>query len=181
MAVRAIEAADAALVLLDASEGFTDQDARVLLLVRERGRPCVLLANKWDRRADCAERAASPMAPLHARRPVLRISAKIGAGVGRLRARRIHEAAQRRIGTAELNCWSRAGPRTSPPWPSGHAAPGCLPAMQTATRPPTVLFCTEPSGAAGSSTPEKRLRETFDFEGTPVRLRLRARHEPRAR
>jgi GTP-binding protein len=194
MTVRALERADVALVLVDASEGFTDQDARVAALARERGCSVAVLANKWDKveteRGEDVARGIAHGLRFMADAPVLRISAKTGSGVGRIlaRVRRIHEAAQRRIGTAELNRWLQEAVRLHEP---AMAQRGTrrrplkfFYATQTATRPPTfVLFCTEPESVqpAYRRFLENRLRETFDFEGTPVRLRLRARHQERPR
>ncbi|HVH17408.1 MAG TPA: ribosome biogenesis GTPase Der [Myxococcota bacterium] len=194
MTVRALERAEVALVLVDSSEGFTDQDARVASLARERGCSVAVLANKWDLvEKDRGEEVARGIAHglrFMADAPVLRISAKTGSGIGRIfeRVRRIHEAAQRRIGTAELNRWLQEAVRLHEP---AMAQRGTrrrplkfFYATQTATRPPTfVLFCTEPESVqpAYRRFLEKRLRETFDLEGTPVRLRLRPRHEGRER
>jgi GTP-binding protein len=190
MAVRAIEGADAALVLLDASEGFTDQDARVLGLVRERGRPCVLLANKWDRIASEAE--AQRVRDGIAKRlrpvpdvPVIEVSAKTGRNVGKILplAARIAEAAAREIPTSALNRWLQESVRRHEP---SMAQRGTRKrpikffyATQTGIRPPTfLLFCTEPSEVLDSYRRflEKRLREEFGLQGVPVRLRLRKRH-----
>jgi GTP-binding protein len=194
MTVRALERADVALVLVDASEGFTDQDARVASLARERGRAVAVLANKWDlvesERADhVADRNAHGLRFM-ADAPVLRISAKTGAGVGRIfeRVRRLHAAAERKIGTAELNRWLQATVRRREP-AMGQRGSRRRPlkffyATQTATRPPTfVLFCTEPEAVqpAYRRFLENQLRESFDLAGTPVRLRLRARSESRER
>jgi GTP-binding protein len=194
MTVRALERADVALVVLDASEGFTDQDARVAGLARERGCAVAALANKWDlvpaeRRESVREEIAHGLRFM-ADAPVLHISAKTGAGVGRIleRAGRLHEAARRRIGTAELNRWLQDAVRRHEP---AMAQRGTRKrplkffyVTQTATRPPTfVLFCTEPEAVqpAYRRFLENRLRESFDLEGTPVRLRLRARAEQRTR
>jgi GTP-binding protein len=190
MTVRALERAEVALVLIDAQEGFTDQDARVAALARERGCAVAVLANKWDLvEAEQGEAVARRIAHglrFMADAPVLRISAKTGAGVGRIleRVLRLHQASLRRIGTAELNRWLQDAVRRHEP---AMAQRGTrrrplkfFYATQTATRPPTfVLFCTEPESVqpAYRRFLEKRLRETFDLEGTPVRLRLRARHE----
>ncbi|HEU4431468.1 MAG TPA: ribosome biogenesis GTPase Der [Myxococcota bacterium] len=189
MAVRAIEDADVALVLLDASEGFTDQDARVLMLARERGRPCVLLANKWDRiEGEAAgkrvrEGIAQRLRPLPDV-PVIEISAKTGKGAGRILplAQKIAEAAARQIPTSALNRWLQDSARRHEP---SMAQRGTRKrpikffyATQTGTRPPTfVLFCTEPSEVLDSYRRflENRLRETFGFAGVPVRIRLRKR------
>jgi GTP-binding protein len=190
MAVRAIEAADAALVLLDASEGFTDQDARVLQLARERGRPCVLLANKWDRIPSevesqrVREAIARRLRPLPDV-PVIEISAKTGKGTHKILplAARIAAAAAQEIPTSALNRWLQDAVRRHEP---SMAQRGTRKrpikffyATQTGTRPPTfVLFCTEPSEVLESYRRflEKRLREEFGFSGVPVRLQLRKRH-----
>jgi GTP-binding protein len=193
MAVRAIEAADVALVLLDASEGFTDQDARVLLLVRERGRPCVLLANKWDRIASEAD--AQRVREGIAKRlrpapdvPVLEISATTGRNAHKILplAARVAEAAAQEISTSALNRWLQDSVRRHEP---SMAQRGTRKrpikffyATQTGTRPPTfMLFCTEPSDVLDSYRRflENRLREEFGFGGVPVRLRLRKRHAER--
>jgi len=194
MAVRAIEDADVALVLLDASEGFTDQDARVLMLARERGRPCVLLANKWDRIE--GEAAAKRVREGIAQRlrplpdvPVLEISAKTGRNTQRILplARKIAEAAAQEISTSALNRWLQESARRHEP---SMAQRGTRKrpikffyATQTGTRPPTfLLFCTEPSDVLDSYRRflENRLREEFGFAGVPVRIRLRKRSSARA-
>jgi GTP-binding protein len=193
MAVRAIEDADVALVLLDASEGFTDQDARVLLLVRERGRPCLLLANKWDRvggeaeakrTRDSIERRLRPAPDV----PVLEVSAKTGKNTGRILplAAKLAEAAAQEISTSALNRWLQDSVRRHEP---SMAQRGTRKrpikffyATQAGTRPPTfVLFCTEPSEVLDSYRRflENRLREEFGFAGVPLRLRLRKRHAER--
>jgi GTP-binding protein len=188
MAVRSLERADVAVVVLDASEGATDQDARILQLAQERGCPLLIAANKWDlvgearaREVDAGIRSALRFAP---DAPILHVSARTGSGVGRIlgAAERVAGAGRRRIATAELNRWLRdavgrhepamaqRGPRRRPV--------KFLYATQTGVRPPTfVLFCTEPSAVQPSYRRflENRLRESFDLRGTPVRLQLRAR------
>ncbi len=193
MAVRAIEAADAALVLIDASEGFTDQDARVLMLVRERGRPCVLLANKWDRIANEGEATrvreglAQRLRPLPDV-PILEISAKTGKNTRKIlpRAAEVALSAAQEIPTSALNRWLQDSVRRHEP---SMAQRGTRKrpikffyATQTGTRPPTfMLFCTEPDDVLDSYRRflENRLREEFGFAGVPVRLRLRKRHAER--
>jgi GTP-binding protein len=187
MAIRAIERAQVALVVMDAGEGFTDQDAHLLGLVRERGCACVLLANKWDlvgaqaRALDAEiERRLRGVADV----PVLHVSARTGKGVSRVLglARRLAAAAGREIPTAELNRWLQDSVRKHEP-AMAQRGPRKRPvkffyATQTATRPPTfLLFCTEPASVqpAYRRFLENRLRERFDLAGVPVRLRLRKR------
>jgi GTP-binding protein len=187
MAIRAIERADVALVLIDGSEGFRDQDLHLLGLVRERGRACGLLVNKTDllgeRGKELAreiERRMRGMPDV----PVLNVSALTGKGVGRVLplARRLAAAACSEIPTPELNRWLQDAVKKHEP-AMAQRGPRRRPmkffyATQTATRPPTfVLFCTEPAAVqpAYRRFLENRLRERFDLAGVPVRLRLRKR------
>jgi len=191
MTVRAVERADAAVVVLDASEGPTDQDARVVALALERGRPVVLAANKWDLVAGQGEARANELEASirHALHflpdaPLLRVSARRGSGVERIlpAAERAASAGLRRIATSELNRWLRdAVTRHEPAMAQRGSRRRPLKffyATQTGVRPPTfVLFCTDPEAVQPSYRRflENRLREAFDLGGTPLRLRLRAR------
>jgi GTP-binding protein len=191
MAVRALERADVAVVVLDAGEGPTDQDAHVLALAQQRGCPVVIAANKWDLVAARGERAARDAdAAIHNAlhfmpdAPVLHVSARTGAGVARIlrEAERVAGAGRRRIATSELNRWLRdAVSRHEPAMAQRGMRRRPIKffyATQTGVRPPTfMLFCTEPTAVMPSYRRflENRLREAFDLRGTPVRLRLRAR------
>jgi GTP-binding protein len=191
MTVRAIERADAAVVVLDASEGPTDQDVRVVALALERGRPVVLAANKWDLLAGQGEARATELEASIRRSlhflpdaPLLRVSARKGSGVERIvpAAERAASAGLRRISTSELNRWLReAVTRHEPAMAQRGSRRRPLKffyATQTGIRPPTfVLFCTDPEAVQPSYRRflENRLREAFDLRGTPLRLRLRAR------
>jgi GTP-binding protein len=191
MTVRSLERAAVALIVIDASEGATEQDARVAGLARERGCACAVLANKWDlvERAG-AERARAVRDSLRQRlrfiadAPVLEVSAVTGAGVAKVLplAERVAQAGERRIPTAELNRWLEAVVARHEP-SMAQRGPRRRPvrfqyATQTGVRPPTfVLFCSDPASVLPSYRRflENRLREAFDLRGTPVRLRLRAR------
>ncbi len=192
MALRALERADVALVVVDASEGFTDQDARVAGLVRERGRPAVVLANKWDR--------LDPEDPGQPRRvleeidrrlrfmpepPVLSVSARTGLRTERIlpAVEALSAAARRTIPTAELNRWLERATAAHEP-AMGQRGTSKRPirffyATQTGVGPPTfVLFCTDPAAVRPGYRRflENRLRETFSLQGVPLRLRLKSRH-----
>ena len=191
MTVRSLERADIAVVVLDAGEGPTDQDAHILQVAQERGCPVVIAANKWDLVAGRGERAARDADAairnaLHFMpdAPVLHVSARTGAGVARIlpEAERVAGAGRRRITTSELNRWlQEAVGRHEPAMAQRGSRRRPIKffyATQTAVRPPTfLLFCTEPAAVAPSYRRflENRLREAFDLRGTPVRLRLRAR------
>lgn len=195
MTLRAVERADVALVVADAAEGFTDQDLRLVGLVRERGCAAALLLNKWDRVGEEEGHAQRVLAETERRMrgfqdvPVLRVSARTGRGVGRLwpEIRRLGEAALRRIPTAELNRWLREAVARHEP-AMAQRGPRRRPmkffyATQSGVSPPTfVLFCTEPEAVqpAYRRFLENRLREHFDLRGTPVRLRLRRRRSESA-
>lgn len=191
MTVRALERARVALVVIDSDEGFTAQDAAVAGLARERGCSAAVLANKWDLVAGQGEDRSREVLDAIRRglrfmsdAPLLRVSAKTGAGVGRIlpRVARLAEVAEQRIPTAQLNRWLRESTERHEP---AMAQRGMrrrpmkfFYATQTDVRPPTfVLFCTDPTQVQTSYRRflENRLRETFDLEGTPIRLRLRAR------
>lgn len=197
MAVRAIERAEVALVLVDAAEGITDQDVRVLGLVRERGCAAAVVLNKWDlvekadrtdrkRLLEEVERRMRPWRDV----PLLRVSAQTGRGVGRVLplAWRLGQAAGLRIPTAELNRWLQESVRRHEPAMAQRGSRKrpvkFFYATQTAARPPTfLLFCTDPRAVQPSYRRflENQLRERFDLAGVPLRLRLRRREREGAR
>ncbi len=193
MAVRALERAQVALLVIDAAEGATEQDARVAGLVRDRCRPAVIVANKWDRvGGEDGPDARRVREEIHRRlrfiedAPLIPVSAKTGAGVGRLlaEARRLHESAGRRIPTGDLNRWLEDATARHQP-ALGQKGVTRRPirffyATQTSARPPSfVLFCTDPRHVKEDYRRylENRLREAFGYQGVPVRLRLRARRD----
>src|SRR5258705_7459953 len=189
MTVRALERADVALLLVDAHEGCTDQDARVGRLTRDRGVAALVLANKWDRLRG-TERAESVRKDIaHGLRfmddaPVLAVSARTGAGLDALfeRVRELHETARREIATAQLNRWLQDAVRRHEPAMAQRGSRRkplkFFYATQTGVPPPPVPpFCSEPGAVQPAYVRflENRLRDAFDLAGTPVRIRLRAR------
>ena len=191
MTVRALERAQVAFIVIDASEGFRAQDATIASLAQERGCATVILANKWDlvekggpdRAKEVREKIQRGLRFL-ADAPLCQVSAKTGAGVGRLleRAQKLQQTAERRIPTAELNRWLQDCVHRHEPAMAqrGHRKRPLkfFYATQTTVRPPTfVLICTDPSSVQPSYRRflENRLRESFDFGGIPIRLRLRPR------
>jgi len=191
MTVRSLDRADIALILIDAGEGITDQDAHIANLARERGCATLVLANKWDLLDPDDPDAGRVLreAVAHGLRfmpdaPVLAVSAKSGAGVAKIfpAIERLARAARTEIPTAALNRWLKEVVQRHEP---AMAQRGMrrrrlkfFYATQTGVGPPTfLLFCTDPGAVQASYRRflENRLRESFDLEGTPVRLRLRAR------
>ncbi len=190
MAVRAIERAEVALVVTDASQGFTEGDVQLAGLVRERGCAAGVLVNKWDLAGDDEDASRKAREGIRDRLrfapdvPALLISAQTGLRVPRIfpLIRRLAHAARLRIPTHELNRWLQEATAAHEP---SMAQRGTRKrplkffyATQVAQRPPTfVLFCTEPAAVKESYRRylENRLRERFELEGAPIRLQLRAR------
>ncbi len=189
-AQEALERSHVAVLVVDASEGVTDQDQRIAREVSDRGKALVVAANKWDLvRGPLAGERAKQL--YHALRhvsfaPVLFVSAKTGRNVTRvldaaLRADRAHAL---RVPTGPLNRAVEAAEAAHPAPADPRGRPlKIYYATQVSTRPPTVaLFVNHPEVATEAYLRhlEARLRERFDFEGTPLRFVLRARR-PRNR
>lgn len=190
MAARALDRASAALLVVDAAEGVTSQDASVASLVREQGCASVIVANKWDQvpgdRADAALAQIRHGLRFMSDAPIVATSALTGSGTARIlpKVREVAEAGSRRVGTRELNQWLKdAVGRHEPAMArrgSSRRPIKFFYATQLSVHPPTfILFCTDPHAVlpAYKRFLENRLRESFDFAGTPIRLRLRSRKE----
>ena len=188
MTLRSLERAEVALLVVDASEGIADQDSRVASLMREHGCAAVVLANKWDL-VDRDDRADKLDDIAHGLRfmsdvPIISVSAQTGAGFRALfkKLRKVVAASELRIPTADLNRWLQDVAEKHPPSMASRGpirrANKLFYASQVAVRPPViVVICSDPKAIQTSYVRflENRLRESFDFEGTPVRVRLRAR------
>jgi GTP-binding protein len=178
----AIEAAEVAVVLIDASEPITEQDQRVITSVIESGRALVLAFNKWDlvdddRRRELARELDRDLARVGWAERV-NISARTGRSVDKLAPllRTALESWDRRVSTGQLNAWLSEVVAATPPPVRGGRAPKVLFATQAGIRPPTfVLFTTGFLEAGYRRFLERRLRETFGFTGSPVRISVRVR------
>ena len=175
---RAIERSDVAILVIDASDGFTTEDRRIAARVIEEGRGLAIVANKWDliEHRDAAYRALALEAAPFARAPVHRTSALRGSGVDRLP--RILVALHRRWGsrvpTAAVNALLEHVEGERPP--PGRARYRY--ATQVASGPPVfVLFGGAAPGRAYERFIENRFRAAFDLDGVPIRLRFRARRD----
>ncbi|RPH36664.1 MAG: ribosome biogenesis GTPase Der [Chloroflexi bacterium] len=193
--LKAIDRADVAVVLTDAIEGFTAQDAHVVGYVLEAGKGLVLVINKWDAIERDEKTADAWLARLRRDAPYLEwaeimfASALTGHRVDRIlrQARRVAEERYRRVPTADVNrVVGDAVAAHTPPTARGKRA-RVLYATQVAVAPPTfVIFVNDPELFHFSYRRylENRLRDAFGFAGTPIRLRFRARanaERPRAR
>jgi GTP-binding protein len=180
----AIEAAEVAVVLLDASDRLSEQDQRVIAEVVDAGRALVLAFNKWDlvdedRRELLTKEVARDLARV-AWAPRVNVSARTGRAVDKLAAA-LHTSLgswDRRISTGRLNTWLSEVVAQTPPPPRGGKAPRVLFATQADTRPPRfVLFTTGFLEAGYRRFIERRLREDFDFAGTPIEISIRVREK----
>lgn len=180
----AIDAAEVVIVLIDGSQPLTEQDQRVLSMVIEAGRALVLAFNKWDlvdedRRFDLGREIDRELAQVQWA-PRVNISAKTGRAVQKLvpALETALESWDARISTGRLNTFLKEVVAATPPPVRGGKQPRILFATQATTRPPTfVLFTTGFLEAGYRRYLERRLRETFGFEGSPVRINVRMREK----
>ena len=185
MSLRAIERSDVVVLLLDATEGVTDQDAKIARLALDRGRSLILALNKWDA-IDPGEQRAELMRQLErklrfVRDPVvLEISAKTGKGVHRVvpRAFELADQSHLEVSTSELNrALAEATERYVPPL-RGKRRAKFFYATQVSDRPPTILlFMNDPELLPANYRRylETFFRERFGLRSGALRLRLRAR------
>ncbi|MGH9244180.1 MAG: ribosome biogenesis GTPase Der [Acidimicrobiales bacterium] len=177
-ALRAVDQADVALLVIDATAGVTSQDQRLAERVDAAGCPVVVMLNKWELLA--AEERPDVLYQVGQRlrfigdAPVLKISALTGKGVHRILPALAGtiEQYQRRIPTRRVNEVIRAA-QAAQPAPRGARV---LYALQGAADPPTfTLFANRELPPTYLRYLERRLREAFDLGQTPVKLRVRRR------
>jgi GTPase len=190
-AMKAIDRADVAVVMTDAVEGYTAQDAHVVGYVLDAGKGIVLVINKWDavekddRTADEWLHDLRREAPYLAWADIVFASALTGQRVERIlrEARRVAEERYRRVPTGELNRVVVDAVREHPPSPVRNRQPKVFYATQAAVAPPTfVVFVNDPELIHFSYRRylENRIRAAYGFLGTPIKLILRARESEEA-
>ncbi len=181
----ALQRADIAILMVDATEGVTHQDQRIASEIVEAGAGIIVVLNKWDaldeEQRELTERSLPDRFSFIGWAPVLRMSALTGARVGRLGAalEAVGATRESRVPTGKLNRdireWSAAHP---PPVRKGRR-PKLQYAVQAGTSPPTfVLFVS--GGELGDDYLrfiENRLRGAYDFTGSPIHLVTRKRAE----
>ena len=179
-ALRAVDSADVALLVVDASVGVTHQDQRLAERVDAAGCPVVILLNKWDLIDTEARRyvgrAVKDRLGFLGDPPVLRISAVSGKGVARLWPSLSSAVAEyrTRIPTRRVNEVVRAA-QSAQPAPGGARI---LYATQVATDPPTfTLFANRTLPRTYLRYIERRLRESFDLGVTALKFRVRRRDD----
>ncbi|MEU7632806.1 ribosome biogenesis GTPase Der [Nocardia sp. NPDC049220] len=180
----ALEASEVAIMLIDASQPITEQDLRVISMVADSGRALVLAFNKWDlvdedRRLQLEREVDRDLVRVPWAQRV-NISAHTGRAVQKLvpAMETALESWDKRIPTGRLNTWLKEVIAATPPPMRGGRLPRVLFATQASSRPPTfVLFTTGFLEAGYRRFLERRLREEFGFDGSPVRISVRVREK----
>jgi GTPase len=185
LARRAIEKADVTVLVIDASEGATDQDAAIAGEAERAGSGIILAANKWDlMKGKGPEFSKTFDEKLRLQlkfldyAPVLHISAATGERAGKVLETidRVAEARTRRVPTGELNRFLQAVTGVHPPVSPGRKHVRILYAAQTGVAPPTFVFFTNVATEFHFSYERflaNRLRESFGLIGTPIRIQVR--------
>lgn len=182
----AIERCDICVIMIDALEGFTEQDSKIAGLAIESGKGCIIAVNKWDaldKDSHTMESFRKKLAvdlSFMSYAPILFISAKTGLRIDKLfeMINYVNTQNSMRISTGKLNdVLAEATARVQPPTDKGRRLK-ILYITQASTRPPTfVIFCNsiELFHFSYQRYIENRIREVFGLDGTPIRIILRER------
>ena len=189
LARRAIENADVAVLVIDSTEGATDQDATIAGEAEKAGCGIIIAANKWDlmkgRGADFSKAFDDKLRQqikFLEYAPILHISAATGERAGKVLETidTVAEARVRRVPTGELNRFVQTVTGAHPPASPGKRAVRVLYATQKGVAPPTFVLFTNVATEFHFSYERflvNRIREAFGFVGTPIRLQVRRREK----
>jgi GTP-binding protein len=191
VAIRSLDRADVALVMFDACQPPTEQDAKVAALAHERGKGVVLVANKWDLLAS-AEAGDAWVADLRHRLPFLsyaplyHVSARTGRGVGKLLGAVLASERERhrRVSTSELNRFFREIVERHPPPVRRGKRPRLYFVSQPLVRPPTFVFATSHPQSVSESYRRylaRNLRQRFGFAGSPIWIKMRGKSRTKSK
>jgi GTP-binding protein len=189
-AVKALQRADVALLLIDASEGITSQDAHIAGMLAEEMASVIVLVNKWDAVEKDAYTINSYTEEIQSALnflpyvPLIFISAKTGQRVDKILSTviEVNEARYHRISTGQMNRLMRDAIGRHPPPQQGGIRVKFLYSTQAGVDPPTfIFFVNKPEWIHFTYRRflENRIRELYPFPGTPIRLIFRARSEDR--
>ena len=184
--LRAIDRAEVVLLMVDATLGLTDQDQRVAGLAAERGCAMVILINKWDliedpnRRDEIRDDIADRM-KFVGYAPVISISAKTGRSVHRIWGAidTVYQGYSRRVSTNQLNKLLTELRDFGHVVSKGNKRLRLNYVTQTAVQPPVFTFFANFPEIIDDSYErylENRIRESFDFTGTPIRLKFKRKN-----
>lgn len=184
----AVERCDVCVIMIDAIEGFTEQDSKVAGMAHEAGKGCVIVVNKWD----AIEKDDKTMQEYRKKlevdfsfmsyAPILFISAKTGQRIEKLfeAIKQVANSNAMRITTGTLNdILAQAVARVQPPTDKGKRLKIYY-MTQASTKPPTFICFVNSAELFHFSYQrylENRIRDTFGLEGTPVRFIIRERSD----
>lgn len=185
---RAIERSDVVLMVLDATEGVTDQDKRIVGYAHEKGKGIILIINKWDliekddKTINKFEKKIREELAFVDYAPTQFVSAKTGQRINKIMdlVEFVAEQNSRRILTSTLNSVLREWVHLNPPPSDKGKRLKILYATQQGVQPPTfIFFVNDPELVHFSYSRylENQLRKNFGFEGSPLRLIMRKREE----
>lgn len=185
-AYMAVDRADVCVILIDGTEGFTEQDSKVAGYAHEQGKACIVAVNKWD----AVEKTDKTMSELRQKLevdfsfmkyvPILFISAKTGQRIDKLfeMIQKVYQNNSIRISTGVLNdILARATARVQPPSDKGKRLKIYY-MTQPSTKPPTFVAFVNNKELFHFSYQrylENQIRESFELEGTPIRFIIRER------
>ena len=184
-AIKTLDKADVMLYLMDAAEGLTEQDKKVIALAHERGRAIVFVLNKWDMQVQDkktvreAENNIRIMFAHMAYAPLVEISAKEGTGIKDLlnTVLQLYKQLNRKIDTGPLNTALSQWVSSYPPPASKSSHFSIRYAVQTSTNPVSfLLFVTKPESvpSAYEAYLKNKIRSDLGFSHIPVTMELKA-------
>ena len=188
----AVERADVCVILIDGTEGFTEQDSKVAGIAHEQGKACIIAVNKWDavekddKTMDRMRKKLMEDFSFMGYAPFIFLSAKTGQRVDRLfdLIKYVYQQNSMRISTGMLNdVLAQATARVQPPTDKGRRL-RIYYMTQPSTRPPTFVCFVNRADLFHFSYQrylENQIRETFGLEGTPVRFVIRERGDNNGR
>lgn len=187
-AYTAVERADVCVIMIDAAEGFTEQDSKIAGFAHEEGKASIIAVNKWD----LVDKNTGTMDAFRAKlkndfsfmeyAPIAFISAKTGDRVDKLFSliKYVNNQNSMRISTGKLNdVLAQAAQRVQPPTDKGRRLK-LMYITQPSTKPPTFVIFVNSGKLFHFSYQryiENQIRSTFGLEGTPVRFIIRERKE----
>lgn len=184
----AVERASVCVIMIDAQEGFTEQDSKVAGIAHEQGKACIIAVNKWDaiekddRTMDSYRKKLMQDFSFMSYAPIIFISAKTGQRLDRLFELIHYVDGQNamRISTGRLNdVLAAATARVQPPTDKGRRLKIYY-MTQASTRPPTFVCFVNRKDLFHYSYQrylDNQIREVFGLEGTPTRFVIREREE----
>ena len=184
----AVERADVCVIMIDGTEGFTEQDSKVAGIAHDLGKACIIAVNKWDavdkdgKTMDKERKKLMNDFGFMSYAPIIFISAKTGQRLDRLfeLIKFVNEQNSMRISTGRLNeVLSAATTRVQPPTDKGKRLKIYY-MTQASTRPPTFVCFVNSKDLFHYSYQryiDNQIREVFGLEGTPTRFVIREREK----